>query len=50
MTRDDRGRSAPHLHIQAQTLPIAIGDIRATDLPQMVRTLRTYDSFSSGVA
>jgi len=34
--------SAPHLHIQAQTLPIAIGDIRATDLPQMLRTLRTY--------
>ena len=34
--------SAPHLHIQAQTLPIAIGDIRAIDLPQMLRTLRTY--------
>jgi hypothetical protein len=34
--------SASHLHIQAQTLPIAIGDIRATDLPQMLRTPRTH--------
>ena len=34
--------SAPHIHIQAQTLPIAIGDIKMIDGPQMLRTLRTY--------
>jgi murein DD-endopeptidase MepM/ murein hydrolase activator NlpD len=34
--------SAPHIHIQAQTLPTALGDIKTIDLPQMLRTLRTY--------
>jgi hypothetical protein len=34
--------SAPHVHIQAQTLPIALGDIETIDLPQMLRTLHTY--------
>jgi hypothetical protein len=34
--------SAPHIHIQAQTLPIALGDIETIDLPQMLRTLHTY--------
>ena len=34
--------SAPHIHLQAQTLPIAIGDIESIDLPQMLRTLRTH--------
>jgi hypothetical protein len=34
--------SAPHIHIQAQTLPIALGDINTIDLPQMLRTLHTY--------
>ena len=34
--------SAPHVHIQAQTLPVALGDIEAVDLPQMLRTLHTY--------
>jgi murein DD-endopeptidase MepM/ murein hydrolase activator NlpD len=34
--------SAPHIHIQAQTLPIALGDIETMDLPQMLRTLHTY--------
>ncbi len=34
--------SAPHLHIQAQSLPVGIGDIEAVDLPQMLRTLHTY--------
>ena len=34
--------SAPHIHIQAQTLPIALGDIKTIDLPQMLRTLHTY--------
>jgi hypothetical protein len=34
--------SAPHIHIQAQTLPTALGDIKTIDLPQMLTTLRTY--------
>ena len=34
--------SAPHIHIQAQTLPTALGDIKTVDLPQMLRTLHTY--------
>ena len=34
--------SAPHIHLQAQTLPTAIGDIEAVDLPQQLRTLHTY--------
>lgn len=34
--------SAPHLHIQAQSLPVGIGDIEAVDLPQMLRIRRTY--------
>jgi len=34
--------SAPHIHIQAQTLPIAIGEIKTIDGPQMLSTLHTY--------
>jgi hypothetical protein len=34
--------SAPHIHIQTQTLPTALGDIKTIDLPQMLRTLHTY--------
>ena len=34
--------SAPHIHIQAQTLPTAIGDLEAVDLPDLLRTLHTY--------
>jgi Peptidase family M23 len=34
--------SAPHIHIQAQTLPTALGDIKTVDLPQILTTLRTY--------
>jgi hypothetical protein len=34
--------TAPHIHIQAQTLPIGIGDIRALDAAELLRTLHTY--------
>jgi hypothetical protein len=34
--------SAPHIHIQAQTLPIGITDITTIDGPQLLKTLHTY--------
>jgi hypothetical protein len=33
--------TAPHIHIQAQSLPIGLGDIRTVDAPQLLRTLHT---------
>jgi hypothetical protein len=34
--------AAPHIHIQAQTLPTGITDITTIDGPQLLKTLRTY--------
>lgn len=33
--------SAPHIHIQAQTLPTGIGDISSIDIAAVARTLHT---------
>jgi hypothetical protein len=32
----------PHIHIQAQTLPTGVGDIRAIDVAETLRNLHTY--------
>ena len=42
--------SAPHIHIQAQSLPTGIGDITTIDGPQMVKTLHTYPLLFRGAS
>jgi hypothetical protein len=42
--------SAPHIHIQAQTLPTGITDIAMIDGPQLLKTLHTYRCCSAGPA
>jgi hypothetical protein len=34
--------TAPHIHIQAQTLPTGVGDLRTIDAPELLRTLHTF--------
>ncbi len=42
--------SAPHIHIQAQTLPTGITDITTIDGPQLLKTLRTYPLLFRGAS
>jgi hypothetical protein len=42
--------SAPHIHIQAQTLPTGITDIAMIDGPQLLKTLHTYPLLFCGVS
>jgi len=42
--------SAPHIHIQAQTLPTGVADLATIDGPKMVKTLRTYPLLFRGAS
>jgi len=42
--------SHPHIHIQAQTLPTGIADVTTVDVPQLVKTLRTYPLLFRGAS
>jgi len=42
--------SAPHIHIQAQTLPTGITDLTTIDGPQLLKTLHSIRCCSAGPA